>query len=139
MSLRHEAFAELFKGRHFNHEIVTLCVRWYVTYKLSYRDLVEMMAERHVDLAHTTIMRWVQRYVPEFVKRWQCYTRSVGTSWRCDETYIRIKGHWAYLYRAVVRSVPSKWRQARDEGLRLKRSLITWTVRGAIPLPVMHG
>ena len=101
MSLRHEAFAELFKGRHFNHEIVTLCMRWYVTYKLSYRDLVEMMAERHVDLAHTTIMRWVQRYVPEFVKRWQRYSRPVGTSWRCDETYIRIKGHWAYLYRAV--------------------------------------
>jgi putative transposase len=78
-------------------------VRWYVTYKLSYRDLVEMMAERHVDLAHTTILRWVQRYVPEFAKRWQQYTRPVGTSWRCDETYIRIKGHWAYLYRAVDR------------------------------------
>ena len=103
MSLLHEDTTELFKGRHFNHEIITLCVRWYVTYKLSYRDLAEMMAERHVDLAHTTIMRWVRRYVPEFVKRWQCYTRSVGTSWRCDETYIRIKGHSAYLYRAVDR------------------------------------
>ena len=103
MSLLHEDTTELFKGRHFNHEIITLCVRWYVTYKLSYRDLVEMMAERHVDLAHTTIMRWVQRYVPEFVKRWRCYTRSVGTSWRCDETYIRIKGHWSYFYRAVDR------------------------------------
>ena len=103
MSLFHEKSAELFKGRHFNHEIITLCVRWYVTYKLSYRDLVEMMAERHVDLAHTTILRWVQRYVPEFAKRWQQYTRPVGTSWRCDDTYIRIKGHWAYLYRAVDR------------------------------------
>ena len=61
MSLPHEAATELFRGRHFNHEIITLCVRWYVTYKLSYRDLVEMMAERHVNLAHTTIMRWVQR------------------------------------------------------------------------------
>jgi transposase-like protein len=128
MSVLHEESAELFKGRHFNHEIITLCVRWYVTYKLSSRDLVEMMAERHVDLAHTTIMRWVQRYVPEFAKRWRRYTRPVGTSWRCDETYIRIKGRWVYLYRAVVRSVPSKWRQARDEVLRPKRSLITWTV-----------
>ena len=103
MSLFHEDSAELFKGHHFNSEIITLCVRWYVTYKLSYRDLAEMMAERHVDVAHTTIMRWVQRYVPEFAKRWQRFPRSVGTSWRIDETYIRFKGKWAYLYRAVDR------------------------------------
>jgi transposase-like protein len=103
MNLLDKPSIALFQGRHFNSEVITLCVRWYVTYKLSYRDLVEMMAERHVDLAHTTIMRWVQRYVPEFEKRWQCYTQPVGTSWRCDETYIRIKGQWGYLYRAVDR------------------------------------
>ena len=102
MSLSYEASTELFRGRHFNHEIITLCIRWYVTYKLSYRDRVEMMAERHIDGAHTTIMRWVQRYVPEFVKRCQPYARPVGTSWRCNETYIRIKGRWEYLYRAVL-------------------------------------
>jgi transposase-like protein len=101
MSLLHEDAAELFKGRHFNHEIITLCVRWYMTYKLSYRDLVEMMAERHVELAHTTIMRWVQRYVPEFAKCWQRYAKPVGTSWRVDETYIKIRGKWVYLYRGV--------------------------------------
>jgi transposase-like protein len=84
--------AALFKSRHFDHEIITLCVRWYLTYKLSYRDLSEMMVERHDALAHTTSMRWVQRYVPYFVKRWQPYVRSVGTSWRIDETYIKIKG-----------------------------------------------
>jgi transposase-like protein len=92
---------ELFRGRHFDYEIIILCVRWYVTYKLSYRDLTEMMAERHLDVAHTTIMRWVQRYMPEFVKRWQRYARSVGSSWRVDETYIKVKGHWFYLYRGV--------------------------------------
>ena len=101
MSRPHEASTELFRGHHFNHEIITLCVRWYVTYKLSYRDLVEMMAERNVDVVHTTIMRWVQRYVPEFEKRWQRFARSVGTSWRVDETYLKLKGKWVYLYRGV--------------------------------------
>lgn len=59
------------------------------------------MAERGVDVSHTTILRWVQRYIPEFEKRWQRYARPVGTSWRVDETYVRAKGRWAYLYRAV--------------------------------------
>src|ERR1700726_2750665 len=60
-----------------------------------------MMAERGIALAHTTVLRWVQRYVPDFEKRWSQYARSVGGSWRCDETYIKVKGRWAYLYRAV--------------------------------------
>ena len=92
---------ELFKGRHFDQEIVVLCVRWYLSFKLSYRDLVAMMSERSIDLAHTTILRWVQHYTPEFEKRWKRYARSVGGSWRMDETYIRVKGEWTYLYRAV--------------------------------------
>jgi len=76
-------------------------VRWYITYRLSYRDLVAMMAERGVIISHTTIMRWVIRYVPEFEKRWNRFARSIGSSWRVDETYISIKGKWHYLYRAV--------------------------------------
>jgi transposase-like protein len=92
---------ELFKGRHFDHEIIVLCVRWYLTFKLSSRDLVQMMAERGIVLAHTTILRWVQRYVPDFEKRWNHYARPVGDSWRVDETYLKIKGQWVYLYRAV--------------------------------------
>src|SRR6195256_5990202 len=92
---------ELFKGRHFDQEIIVLCVRWYLTFKLSSRDLVQMMAERGISLTHTTILRWVQRYVPEFEKRWSRYARPVGGSWRCDETYIKLKGRWTYLYRAV--------------------------------------
>src|SRR4029077_15585472 len=62
---------DLFKGRHFDQEIIILCVRWYITFKLSFRDLVQMMAERGITLCHTTILRWVQQYVPEFEKRWQ--------------------------------------------------------------------
>ena len=69
-----KSLKELFDGRHFDREIIILCVRWYLRYKLSLRDLVEMMAERGLSLAHTTILRWVRRYTPEFVKRWPlCY------------------------------------------------------------------
>jgi transposase-like protein len=92
---------DLFKGRHFDQEIIVLCVRWYLRYKLSSRDLVQMMAERGIALTHTTILRWVQRFVPEFEKRWSQYSRPIGRSWRCDETYIKVKGRWTYLYRAV--------------------------------------
>ena len=92
---------DLFKGRHFDREIIVLCVRWCLRYKLSFRDLVEMMAERGLSLAHATIMRWVQRYVPEFEKRWSRFARQAGGSWRVDETYVKIKGRWVYLYRAV--------------------------------------
>jgi len=69
---------EWFGGRHFDAEILVLCVRWYLSFKLSYRDLVSMMSERSIAMAHTTIMRWVQRYAPEFEKRWKRYARSGG-------------------------------------------------------------
>jgi transposase-like protein len=96
-----QSIDELFKGRHFEREIIILCVRWYLRFKLSFRDLVELMAERGIDLAHTTIMRWIQRYVPEFEKRWNRFACKAGGSWRVDETYVKIKGCWTYLYRAV--------------------------------------
>ena len=69
---------ELFEGRHFDREVIILCVRWYLRFKLSLRDLVEMMAERGLSMAHTTILRWVQRYAPEFEKRWRRFARAVG-------------------------------------------------------------
>jgi transposase-like protein len=75
---------ELFKGRHFDREIIILCVRWYLRFKLSFRDLVEMMTERGIDLAHTIIMRWIQRYVAEFERRWNgdiTLTRRDGFEW----------------------------------------------------------
>src|ERR1700724_3645198 len=91
----------IYVKRQFDTQIIVVCVRWYITYRLSYRDLVAMMAERGVIISHTTIMRWVIRYVPEFEKRWNRFARSIGSSWRVDETYISIKGKWHYLYRAV--------------------------------------
>src|SRR6202022_3276066 len=99
-----KALAELFEGRHFDREVIILCVRWYLRFKLSLRDLVEMMAERGLSMAHTTIMRWVQRYAPEFEKRWRRFARAVGQSWRVDKGYVKIRGEWCYLYRAVDRA-----------------------------------
>jgi hypothetical protein len=92
---------DLFKGRHFDREIIILCVRWYLRFKLSFRDLVEMMAERGLSLAHTAIMRWIQCYAPEFEKRWNRFARQAGGSRRVDETYVKIQGRWTYLYGAV--------------------------------------
>jgi len=91
----------IYRRRSFDAEIIELCVRWYISYRLSYRDLVELRADRGVTVSHTTIMRWVLRYVPEFEKRWNRFARPVGRSWRVDETYISVRGRWRYLYRAV--------------------------------------
>ena len=91
----------IFRGYAFDADIILLCVRWYISYRLTYRDLVEMMAERGVRVAHTTILRWSLRFIPEFVKRWDRFRRPVGASWRVDETYVSIRGRWHYLYRAV--------------------------------------
>src|ERR1700677_5273801 len=91
----------IYRRRRFQPEIIELCVRWYLTYRLSYRDLVEMLAERDVTVSHTTIYRWVQRFVPEYERRWSRYAKPVDPSWRVDETAISIRGGSRYLYRAV--------------------------------------
>jgi IS6 family transposase len=91
----------LFKWRHFLPEIILLNVRWYCRYALSYRDLEEMMQERGVEVDHSTINRWVLKYAPELDKRIRPHLKPTNDSWRVDETYIKIKGEWKYLYRAV--------------------------------------
>ena len=90
-----------FKWRHFEAEIILLCVRWYVRYSLSYRDLEEMMLERGLHVDHTTIYRWVQRYAPELDKRCRPHLKACNDSWKVDETYIKVRKTWMYLYRAV--------------------------------------
>jgi transposase, IS6 family len=91
----------LFRGRHFQDEIIVLCLRWYLRYSLSYRDLEEMMAERGLSLDHSTIARWVLRYAPILSQRIRSEMRKPNRSWRVDETYVRVAGRWTYLYRAV--------------------------------------
>jgi len=91
----------IYRRRMFDAHVIELCVRWYITYRLSYRDLVGIMAERGIMVAHSSILRWVTQYVPEYEKRWNRFSRPVSTSWRCDETYVSIRGKWHYLYRAV--------------------------------------
>ena len=96
---------ELFKGRHFDREIVILCVRWYLRFKLSLRDLVEMMAERGLLMAHMTIRCWVQRYAPEFERRWRRFSRAVGQSWRSTRHTSRFEGSGATCTVPLIRRV----------------------------------
>ena len=90
-----------FKWRHFAPEIILTAVRWYLRYSLSFREVEELLAERGLKVDHTTIWRWVQRYAPELERRLRLHRRPTNDSWRVDETYVRVKGRWIYLYRAV--------------------------------------
>jgi transposase-like protein len=91
----------MFKGRHFDRSVILLCVRWYLAYNLSLRDLEEMMAERGISVDHATVGRWVVRYSPELLERFNRRKRAVTGKWHIDETYIKVRGHWTYLYRAL--------------------------------------
>jgi transposase-like protein len=91
----------LFNRRRFADDVVTLCVRWYLRFKLSYREMAEIAWELGVLVSPSTILRWVIRYAEEFARRWHPFRRRIGVSWRADETYIKVRGSWMYLYRAV--------------------------------------
>jgi IS6 family transposase len=91
----------LFKWRQFEPEVILLAVGWYLRFSLSYREVEELLAERCLLVDHVTVWRWVQRYAPELQGRLRRHLKPTSDSWRVDETYIRIKGKWCYLYRAV--------------------------------------
>ena len=88
-------------GRHFPKDVILTTIRWYLRYNLSYRDIEELIAERGIALDHSTLNRWVIRYTPGLVTNAKKHKRRVGVSWRFDETYIKVRGQWKYLYRAV--------------------------------------
>ena len=107
----------LFHRRRFADGVIILCVRWYLRFKLSYRDMAEIAWELGVLVAPSTILRWVVRYAEDFSRLWCQFERPVGGSWRCDETYIKVGGQWMYLYRAVDavgRTVESHLSRTRD-------------------------
>jgi IS6 family transposase len=91
----------LFKWRQFEPEVILLAVGWYLRFSLSYRDVEELLAERGLRADHITVWRWVQRFAPEMERRLRSRLKPTNDSWRVDETYIRVKGKWRYLYRAV--------------------------------------
>jgi len=102
--LRKSMPAELMKvliRLHYPPEVILLCVRWYVAYSLSLRNLEEMMAKRGFEVDHSTVHRWVIKLVPLFEKAFRKHKRPVGKRWRMAETYMKISGDWKYLYRAV--------------------------------------
>ena len=91
----------MFKGRHFDRSVILLCVRWYLAYSLSLRNLEEMMAERGISVDHATVHRWVIRYSTELLERFNRRKRAVTGKWHVDETYIKVRGRWMNLYRAI--------------------------------------
>lgn len=90
-----------FKGRHFPKDIILMAVRWKVAHPLSYRAIEELMEERGADLDHSTVQKWVVHYAPQLELKFRKRKKSVGRSWKMDETYIKVNGKWVYLYRAV--------------------------------------
>ena len=92
---------EIFKWRQTEPQLILCAVRWYLRYSLSLRDVEELFTERGLEADHTTIWRWVQRYGPELEQRLRRHLKPTNKSWRVDETYVRVKGRWCYLYRAI--------------------------------------
>jgi len=101
MKMLDPGVARVLKRLHYPLEVMLTCVRWYVAYPLSLRHLEEMMAERGIAVDHSTVHRWAIKLLPVLEKAFRRCKRAVGKSWRMDETYVKVRGDWRYLYRAV--------------------------------------
>lgn len=124
----------IYRRRRFDAATIQLCVRWYVTYRLSYRDLSTILADQGIRLSHTTILRWVIRYVPEFERRWNRWSRCVNSSWRVDETYIRVRGRWEYLYRGVDKYGKTvNFLLRPDRGVPAAKAFFRKALKGSLP------
>ena len=119
------------KGSHFERDVILRAIRWYVAYPINYRRLEEMMEEHRMEVDHATLNRWVLKYVPLLDQAFRARKRPVGSSWRMDETCVRVKGAWKYLYRAVDKAgttVDFLLTAMRDRkaALRFLRKAIKW-------------
>ncbi len=125
-----------FAGYRFPVEVITVAVRWYLRYGLSYRDVEELLAERGIEVDHVSVYRWVQRFTPLFVENARPFRHASGDRWFVDETYVKVAGRWRYLYRAIDQFgqvVDVRLSDRRD--LRAARLFFTSALRTA-PCPV---
>jgi transposase-like protein len=129
--------ASAFSRHDFPDEFIALAVRWYARYRLSYADVVEWLAERGIAVARSTVYRWVQRFLPLFGEAARAHRHTVGDRWRVDETYCRLQGKWAYLYRAIDQEgqvvdvyLSARWNAAAAQAF-FERALATTGVRPA--------
>ncbi len=130
--------ASAFAGFRFPREVISVAVRWYLRYGLSYRDVEELLAERGVTVDHVTVYRWVQRFTPEFVEAARPRRHVPGDRWFVDETYVKVNGRWTYLYRAIDQygQVIDVWLSVRRD-LTAARAFFTRAMAaGAVPVEV---
>jgi IS6 family transposase len=127
-----------FAGFRFPPEVISLAVRWYLRYGLSYRDVEELLAERGITVDHVTVYRWVQRFTPEFIEAARPCRHAPGDRWFVDETYLKISGRWAYLYRAVDQygQVIDVLMSARRDLAAARRFFIRALRAGTVPAEV---
>jgi transposase, IS6 family len=128
----------VFAGFRFPQEVISLAVRWYLRYGLSYRDVEELLAERGITVDHLTIYRWVQRFTPEFIEAARPGRHAPGDRWFADETYLKVAGQWAYLSRASGQhgQVIDVFLSARRDLAAARRFFARALRAGAVPAEV---
>ena len=130
--------ASAFAGFRFPREVISVAVRWYLRYGLSYRDVEELLAERGVDVDHVTVYRWVQRFTLEFVEAARPARPVPGDRWFVDETYVKVNGRWTYLYRAIDQygQVIDVWLSTRRDLAAARTFLQRALSTGVVPVEV---
>jgi transposase, IS6 family len=131
----------VFAGFRFPREVISVAVRWYLRYGLSYRDAEELLADRGVTVDHVTVYRWVQRFTPEFIEAARPCRHAPGNRWFADETYLKVAGKWTYLYRAVDQhgQVIDVLLSARRDLAAARRFFTRALLAGTVPAEVTTG